>query len=448
MASVLIVDDEPLFRRSVRDLLASRRPALELLVAGDGREALEILSRREVDLVLTDVRMPEIDGVALVGRLSARPRWIPVIVITAHGTPTLRDRVLGGGALRFLEKPLDVDELLRALDDLLVDGAGHLAGVTAAGVAQLVALEGKTCRLRLRPVRGEVHASLFFEAGTLVDAQYESLVGADAALQILAWGSCVVDVGPLGQHRGSVHLPLHHLMIEAARLADEAGRDVDALDGPLELDEHAFDRAFAAVSSLPPRPPSDRATSPVVPASPRAPIVSPATPVSPTTRAAVASGIAASGVITSTSSASAADPSTPSASTVGRMPKTQPQETEMANINDSLNAIMDIEGGIAAALVDWESGLTLGTIGGGRFDIELAASGNTTVVKAKMQVMRQLGLKGHIEDILITLDDQFHLIRPLSKSPSLFLYVAIDKKKGNLGLARHKLKSVEENLVL
>lgn len=250
MASVLIVDDEPLFRRSVRDLLASRRPALELLVAGDGREALEILSRREVDLVLTDVRMPEIDGVALVGRLSARPRWIPVIVITAHGTPTLRDRVLGGGALRFLEKPLDVDELLRALDDLLVDGAGHLAGVTAAGVAQLVALEGKTCRLRLRPVRGEVHASLFFEAGTLVDAQYESLVGADAALQILAWGSCVVDVGPLGQHRGSVHLPLHHLMIEAARLADEAGRDVDALDGPLELDEHAFDRAFAAMAVI------------------------------------------------------------------------------------------------------------------------------------------------------------------------------------------------------
>jgi CheY-like chemotaxis protein len=437
MASVLIVDDEPLFRRSVRDLLASRRPALELLVAGDGREALEILSRREVDLVLTDVRMPEIDGVALVGRLSARPRWIPVIVITAHGTPTLRDRVLGGGALRFLEKPLDVDELLRALDELLVDGAGHLAGVTAAGVAQLVALEGKTCRLRLRPVRGEVHASLFFEAGTLVDAQYESLVGADAALQVLAWGSCVVDVGPLGQHRGSVHLPLHHLMIEAARLADEAGRDVDALDGPLELDEHAFDRAFAAVSSLPPRPPSDRATSPVVPASPRAPMVSSRTPVSPTTRATVASAM----------SASAAPPPT-SASTVGRMPKTQPQETEMANINDSLNAIMDIEGGIAAALVDWESGLTLGTIGGGRFDIELAASGNTAVVKAKMQVMRQLGLKGHIEDILITLDDQFHLIRPLSKSPSLFLYVAIDKKKGNLGLARHKLKAVEENLVL
>lgn len=120
----------------------------------------------------------------------------------------------------------------------------------------------------------------------------------------------------------------------------------------------------------------------------------------------------------------------------------------MANINDSLNAIMDIEGGIAAALVDWESGLTLGTIGGGSFDIELAASGNCAVVKAKTGVMRQLGLKGVIDDILITLEDQYHLIRPLAKSPSLFLYVTIDRKKGNLGLARHKLKAVEENLVL
>ncbi|MCA9615589.1 MAG: response regulator [Sandaracinus sp.] len=393
MTSVLIVDDEPLFRRSVRDLLASRRPSLELLVAGDGREALQILDRREVDLVLTDVRMPEVDGLALISQLSERPQWIPVIVITAHGTPALRDTLLGGGALRFLEKPLDVDELLRALDELLAGGAGHLAGITAAGVAQLVSLEGKTCRLRLRRAgAGGASGSLFFEAGTLVDSQHGNLVGNDAALRVLSWGNCVVDVGPLGQHRGLVTYPLHHLLIESARLADEAGRH-----GDLEEDEGALDRAFAAISSLPPRPNSS------VPAP---------------------------------------------ASTDERMQQTHTPERDMANINDSLNAIMDIEGGVAAALVDWESGLTLGTIGGGSFDIELAASGNCSVVKAKMGVMRQLGLKGVIDDILITLEDQYHLIRPLGKSPSLFLYVSIDRKKGNLGLARHKLKAVEENLVL
>ena len=80
--------------------------------------------------------------------------------------------------------------------------------------------------------------------------------------------------------------------------------------------------------------------------------------------------------------------------------------------------------------------------------IERAASGNTSVVKAKMAVMRQLGIGGAIEDILITLESQYHLIRPLTKVPTLFLYVAIDRQRGNLGLARHKLRQIEESLDL
>lgn len=125
----------------------------------------------------------------------------------------------------------------------------------------------------------------------------------------------------------------------------------------------------------------------------------------------------------------------------------QKREYDMANIQQSLDEVLKIDGALAAALVDWESGLTLGTVGGG-IDIELAASGNTSVVKAKMAVMRQLGIGGVIEDILITLQSQYHLIRPLAKTPSLFLYVAIDKQRGNLGLARHKLRQIEEALVL
>ena len=121
--------------------------------------------------------------------------------------------------------------------------------------------------------------------------------------------------------------------------------------------------------------------------------------------------------------------------------------TQMSTINDSLTEIMTLDGAIACALVDWESGLTLGTMGGGGvLDIELAASGNTSVVKAKAAVMKSLGIEGPIEDVLITLDTQYHLIRPLVKAPSLYLYVAIDRAKGNLGVARHKLRSIEAAL--
>jgi hypothetical protein len=124
-------------------------------------------------------------------------------------------------------------------------------------------------------------------------------------------------------------------------------------------------------------------------------------------------------------------------------------EHSMSNIKTSLDEIMTLDGAIAGAIVDWESGLTLGTIGGGpTFDVELAASGNTSVVKAKMTVMRALGIKGDIEDILITLGDQYHLIRPLTSNTSLFVYVAIDKTRGNLGLARHKVRQIESALKL
>ena len=118
---------------------------------------------------------------------------------------------------------------------------------------------------------------------------------------------------------------------------------------------------------------------------------------------------------------------------------------KMANLENTLNEIMGITGARAAALVDWESGLTLGTIGGG-MDIELAAAGNTNVVRAKFGVMKDLGIQGGIEDILITLSDQYHMIRMMDSNPNLFIYLALDRSTANLGMARHQLSKLEKEL--
>ena len=112
---------------------------------------------------------------------------------------------------------------------------------------------------------------------------------------------------------------------------------------------------------------------------------------------------------------------------------------------EMLNQLMQIEGALCAALVDHSSGMLLESVGSG-LDLELAAAGNTEVVRAKLKTMQSLGVEGGIEDILITLEDQMHLIRPSRAMPSLFLYVAIDKAKGNLAMARMKLQSVESDL--
>jgi hypothetical protein len=120
------------------------------------------------------------------------------------------------------------------------------------------------------------------------------------------------------------------------------------------------------------------------------------------------------------------------------------------NIETALKEAMNIEGALGAALVDWESGMPLGTLGGGKYlDLELAAAGNTEVVRTKMRTMQSLSLNDTIEDILITMGKQYHLIRPLANADgahNLFLYLVLDRSKANLALARHYLKRVGNDL--
>ncbi|MFD0373587.1 hypothetical protein [Streptomyces sp. NPDC059071] len=121
----------------------------------------------------------------------------------------------------------------------------------------------------------------------------------------------------------------------------------------------------------------------------------------------------------------------------------------MANTETSLKEAAQIEGAIGAALVDYTSGMALGMIGGGKeLDLTVAAAGNTDVVRAKVRTMEMLGLNEEIEDILITLGSQYHLIRLLKTrgSAGLFLYLALDKNRANLAMARHQLKKIEAEL--
>ena len=120
----------------------------------------------------------------------------------------------------------------------------------------------------------------------------------------------------------------------------------------------------------------------------------------------------------------------------------------MMNIDTALKEAMSITGAVGVALVDYESGMSLGTSGGGEWlDLEVAAAGNTEVVRAKLRVMSSLALNDTIEDMLITLHRQYHLIRLINTSRnSLFLYLVLDRERANLALARHYLKRIEADL--
>lgn len=121
----------------------------------------------------------------------------------------------------------------------------------------------------------------------------------------------------------------------------------------------------------------------------------------------------------------------------------------MADMESSLQEAMQIEGAVGVALVDYTSGMALGALGSSKeMDLTIAAAGNTDVVRAKLRTLEMLKLKDTIEDILITLGVQYHVIRPLTSrnTQGLFLYLVLARSRANLAMARHKLKTIEESL--
>lgn len=117
----------------------------------------------------------------------------------------------------------------------------------------------------------------------------------------------------------------------------------------------------------------------------------------------------------------------------------------MASIEDSLAQSLTPDGAMCAAIVDANSGMVLGKAGSG-LDLELAAAGNTEVMRAKLKTAKALGLKDKIDDILITLSTQYHILRPIQSQEGLFLYLVLNKDKSNLALARRTCESVEKAL--
>jgi len=120
----------------------------------------------------------------------------------------------------------------------------------------------------------------------------------------------------------------------------------------------------------------------------------------------------------------------------------------MATAKEILPKLMEIDGCVGCCIVDSNSGMMLGAAGGGPMNLEVAAAGNTEVVRSKRKTMKALNMNDQIEDMLITLGRQYHLIRPLSSNDALFIYLVLDKQKANLAMARFQLTALEKDLVI
>jgi CheY-like chemotaxis protein len=219
---VLIVDDEKPFLLSLTDGLAAYAKDFEVLTALNGKEAVKALEANGVDLVVTDLRMPKMDGFELLAHMSSSYPDIPVIVMTAYGTPAIEERLQAMGTFHYLEKPLEFN----VLADKIVDALGassspdRIHGISLAAFLQLLEMEHKTCTLTV--ISGGREGQLYFVKGELMQAAAGKVKGEEAALDIVTWDNVVIEIQyKCNIKKKSIGLPLTELLMEGFRIKDE-----------------------------------------------------------------------------------------------------------------------------------------------------------------------------------------------------------------------------------
>ncbi len=221
MKKILIVDDETNFLLSLEDGLREFSDTFTIATAHNGKEAVAILEREDVDLIITDIKMPEMDGFELLAHLSIAHGDIPVIVMTAFGSSEIEERLDSMGAFQYIEKPIDFDVLIEKVKEgLAAAEKGHISGVSLASFMQLLSLDKKTCTLGV--VSGDNVGTVFFFDGELMNAFTATMEGQEAALEIAGWDPVEIEIQHLCRQRERViEAPLGFLLIESARMKDE-----------------------------------------------------------------------------------------------------------------------------------------------------------------------------------------------------------------------------------
>ena len=237
--SLLLVEDDEFVRLSLARAL-NRAGVFSVLPAENGQHALELLDGQQVDAILTDLQMPVMDGLTLLGHLLERGTGLPVAVMTGHRiTPDLRERLQQYGIAATFTKPIDIsflaDELQRSLSPATV---GRMAGITLFGFLQLIEVEQKTGLIVVRAASEE--GRIYFDHGRPVHAETRLAHGPAAVYEIVRWTDPKLEIFYKRTPRErTIKESLQHILMEAARLLDESGPAAPA-------SEHAGTRQEAA----------------------------------------------------------------------------------------------------------------------------------------------------------------------------------------------------------
>lgn len=254
LKTILVVDDDKMILRLATEALRDYGEGFSVKTALNGKQALKVFDVAKVDLVITDLKMPVMDGYELLSYMSKSHRNIPIIVMTGFPTPGLAKQLKQRGVLHYIEKPFGIEVLREKVSDVLTKGSkGIIHGFTLANFLQAVEMEQKTTTLKIQSKQrvGYLH----LEDGDLIDAETGELKGEDAAIEILCWDDANIEILGIQQKKRSIDTSLMQILLEASKRKDEKVRSVrgeeDLLEEAVRMAEaHHFKKAQGMIAGF------------------------------------------------------------------------------------------------------------------------------------------------------------------------------------------------------
>ncbi|MDY6823404.1 MAG: response regulator [Thermodesulfobacteriota bacterium] len=221
MKKVLIVDDDSVSRGLLSRVMKPYAKDFEILTAKNGEEAANMMTESSIDLIISDLQMPVMDGFQLLEYIEQNYPGTPVFLMTAFGSAETEEKAYALGAFKYFEKPLNMDVLTDAIFEQLNSGAeGKINGISLASFLQLMEMEKKTCTLRITT---EDHTgNMYFREGQLINAATDQLKSLEAAFEMLTWDQITIEIeGICRKKEKEIKQPLMNILMEGLKIRDE-----------------------------------------------------------------------------------------------------------------------------------------------------------------------------------------------------------------------------------
>ncbi len=220
---ILIVDDEEDLTWSISKHLARDRDKYELIAVNSAMAALDVLAQVPVDLVITDIRMPEISGLDLLLNVRQNYPQTKVVIMTAYGSSEIQEEANKRGCFKYIEKPFEIQELRQLILNVIEERKGfegRISDFQLSDLIQLNCLGRQTNAIFFE--KDAMQGVIYFEDGNIIHAQVNDLEGEDAFYDILSWegGSFTLRKGERSP-KETIFKGWQSLLLEGLRRLDE-----------------------------------------------------------------------------------------------------------------------------------------------------------------------------------------------------------------------------------